>query len=111
VNLFHVPAERKGIFTSSLLQLVFVRSGACEACRIMNAAPANVAGDLRVRTQRSTTVDRVRAPVRGHDVFGWLVPIYPVVKSGEGVEVVRTIACPEDVHAAMSHAGCHEQTH
>ena len=82
-------------------------SGACKACGIVNAAPANVAGDLRVRTQRPSTVDRVAPPVSGHNVFWWLVPFYPVVKSGDGVELVWTITATSTV----SRARCHEQAH
>jgi hypothetical protein len=88
---------------------MFMGSGAYEACGIVNAAAANVAGDLRIRTQRSSAVDRVGAPVRGHNVFGWLVPLYPVVKSGDGVEVVWTIT--PAAATAMYHARCHEQAH
>src|SRR2546430_5680782 len=86
---------------------MFTGSGACEACGIVNAAPANVAGNLRVRTQRSGTVDCVSATVSGHYAFGWLVPLYPVVKSGNGVELVWTITAT----STMCRARCHEQAH
>jgi hypothetical protein len=45
--LRNASRRTEGSISSGLLELPFVPGGACEACRIIDAAAANVAGHLR----------------------------------------------------------------